>query len=80
MDGSDPERVIRLAVAEALARVAEEDTLGIGVGAALERLGASLREVLGRALDNRVPVTTPDFVDLCRGCGLNRDSFDLLGH
>ncbi|MGC4761018.1 hypothetical protein [Micromonospora trifolii] len=80
MDSTDPDRVVRLAVAEALARVADEDSLGLGEGDALERLGRGLREVLRRALDDRVPLTTPDFVDLCRDLGLHRDAFDLLGH
>ncbi|WCN84107.1 hypothetical protein [Micromonospora sp. LH3U1] len=80
MDSTDPGRVVRLAVAEALARVADEDSLGLGEGDALQRLGAALREVLRRALDDRVPLTTPDFVDLCRDLRLNRDAFDLLGH
>ncbi|MEO3770433.1 hypothetical protein [Micromonospora sp. B9E7] len=80
MDSTDPERVVRLAVAEALARVADEDSLGLGEGDAVQRLGAALREVLHRALDDRVPLTTPDFVDLCRELRLNRDAFDLLGH
>ncbi|GAB3938335.1 hypothetical protein [Micromonospora vulcania] len=80
MDGTDPDRVVRLAVAEALARVADEDSLGLGEGDALESLGAGLREVLRRALDDRVPLATPHFVDLCRDLGLNRDSMDLLGH
>ena len=66
MDSTDPDRVVRLAVAEALARVADEDSLGLGEGDALERLGRGLREVLRRALDDRVPLTTPEFVDLCR--------------
>ena len=66
LDSTDPDRVVRLAVAEALARVADEDSLGLGEGDALERLGRGLREVLRRALDDRVPLTTPEFVDLCR--------------
>ncbi|MGW3788603.1 hypothetical protein ACWD5Z_28750 [Micromonospora chokoriensis] len=80
MDSTDPERVVRLAVAEALARVADEDSLGLGEGDAVQRLGGALREVLRRALDDRVPLTTPDFVDLCRELRLHRDAFDLLGH
>ncbi|WP_435208375.1 hypothetical protein [Micromonospora sp. bgisy143] len=80
MDSIDPDRVVRLAVAEALARVADEDSLGLGEGDALMSLGVALREVLRRALDDRVPLTTPEFVDLCRDLRLNRDSFDLLGH
>ncbi|MDG4780989.1 hypothetical protein O7614_15185 [Micromonospora sp. WMMD961] len=80
MDSTDPERVVRLAVAEALARVADEDSLGLGEGDAVQRLGSALREVLHRALDDRVPLTTPDFVDLCRELRLDRDAFDLLGH
>ncbi|MEU7799165.1 hypothetical protein AB0J14_14940 [Micromonospora arborensis] len=80
MDSTDPDRIVRLAVAAALARVADEDSLGLGEGDALERLGAGLREVLRRALDDRVPLTTPDFVDQCRDLGLNREAFDLLGH
>ena len=80
MDSNDPDRVVRLAVAEALARVADEDTLGLGEGDALESLGGALREVLRRALDDRVPLATPEFVDLCRDLRLNRDSLDLLGH
>ncbi|MEK8105996.1 hypothetical protein NKG94_14085 [Micromonospora sp. M12] len=67
-------------MAEALARVADEDSLGLGEGDAVAGLGSALREVLRRALDDRVPLTTPDFVDLCRDLGLNRDAFDLLGH
>ncbi|MGA5306105.1 hypothetical protein [Micromonospora taraxaci] len=69
-----------MAVAEALARVADEDSLGLGEGDAVQRLGGALREVLRRALDDRVPLTTPDFVDLCRELCLHRDAFDLLGH
>lgn len=80
MDRSDPDRVVRLAVAAALAHVADEDSLGLGESDAVERLGRSLREVLRRALDDRVPLTTPDFVDLCRELGLSRDALDLLGH
>ncbi|MDG4809668.1 hypothetical protein O7634_23200 [Micromonospora sp. WMMD1120] len=80
MDSTDPDRVVRLAVAEALARVADEDSLGLGEGDALAGLGAALRVVLRRALDDRVPLATPDFVDHCRDLGLNRDAFDLLGH
>ncbi|MGI5521324.1 hypothetical protein ACQEUX_10225 [Micromonospora sp. CA-259024] len=80
MDNTDPDRVVRLAVGEALARVADEDSLALGEGDASGRLGEALREVLRRALDDRVPLTTPDFVDLCRDLSLNRDSFDLLGH
>ncbi|MFG2050460.1 hypothetical protein ACGFIW_23870 [Micromonospora sp. NPDC048935] len=80
MDSTDPDRVVRLAVAEALARVADGDSLGLGESDAVERLGADLREVVRRALDNRVPLTTPGFVDLCRDLGLSREAFDLLGH
>ncbi|MET8230615.1 hypothetical protein ABZS77_08060 [Micromonospora sp. NPDC005298] len=57
-----------------------EDSLGLGEGDAMANLGAGLREVLRRALDDRVPLTTPEFVDLCRDLRLNRDSLDLLGH
>ncbi|MGQ5261349.1 hypothetical protein ACTWLT_11385 [Micromonospora sp. ZYX-F-536] len=80
MDSSDPERVVRLAVAEALARATDRDSGGLGGGETLADLEVALREVLRRALDDRVPLTTPDFVDLCRDLRLNRDSFDLLGH
>ncbi|WP_410812673.1 hypothetical protein [Micromonospora sp. 067-2] len=80
MDGTDPDRIIRLATAEALARLADLDGTKLGGGDALENLGSALREVLGRALADRVPLTTPAFVDACRGLRLNRDSFDALGH
>ncbi|WP_328417521.1 hypothetical protein OG470_29540 [Micromonospora sp. NBC_00389] len=80
MDSTDPDRVVRLAVAEALTRVADQDSLGLGEGDALEGLGTALREVLRRALDDRVPLATLEFVDLCRDLRLNRDSLDLLGH
>ncbi|MEV4658635.1 hypothetical protein [Micromonospora sp. NPDC049301] len=80
MDSTESDRVVRLAVAETLARVAGEGGLALGEADAVRNLGDTLREVLRRALDDRVPLTTPRFVDLCRDLGLNRDSLDLLGH
>ncbi|WP_233583748.1 hypothetical protein [Micromonospora sp. CV4] len=80
MDSTESDRVVRLAVAETLARVASEDGLALGGTDAVRSLDGALREVLRRALDDRVPLTTPRFVDLCRDLGLNRDSLDLLGH
>ncbi|MGW3604891.1 hypothetical protein [Micromonospora sp. NPDC005161] len=80
MDSTESDRVVRFAVAETLARVAGEDSLALGETDALQSLGSALREVLRRALDDRVPLTTPQFVDLCRDLRLNRDSMDLLGH
>ncbi|MEH1167699.1 hypothetical protein V6V47_20165 [Micromonospora sp. CPCC 205539] len=80
MDSTDPDRVVRLIVAETLARVADQGSRGLGEVTGLESLGGPLREVLRRALEDRVPLATPQFVDLCRELGLNRDDIDLLGH